>query len=106
MSVMSLNCWGVGNASTGKELRDLVKKFAPGILCIQETQISRDRVESLVASLGFDQYFEVDSTTRSGGLGIYWNNEINIGILGYSQYHIDVSVVGISENPLRNQCLR
>jgi exonuclease III len=104
MSVMSLNCWGVGSASTGKELRDLVTKFAPRILCIQETQISRDRVKSLVSSLSFDQSFEVDSSTRSGGLGIYWNNEINIVILGYSQYHIDVSIVGIGENPWRNQC--
>jgi hypothetical protein len=26
--------------------------------------------------------------------------------LGYSQYHIDVSIVGIGENPWRNQCWR
>jgi hypothetical protein len=28
----------------------------------------------------------------SGGIGIFWNNEINLNILGYSQYHIDASV--------------
>jgi hypothetical protein len=91
----------VGNASTVRELKDFVVKFAPSILCIQETQISRIRVEALASSFGFDQAFAVDSDGRSGGLGIYWNNDVTIDVLGYSQYHIDVSVTGIGEIPWR-----
>jgi hypothetical protein len=74
-----------------------VVKFAPSILCIQETQIDRGRVESLAGLLGFDKAFAIDSTGRSGGLGIFWNNDTSIDILVYSQYHIDISIVGIGD---------
>jgi hypothetical protein len=41
MSIYSLNYQGAGNASTVREFRDFVTKFAPSILCILETQISK-----------------------------------------------------------------
>jgi exonuclease III len=97
MSLLSLNCQGAGNASTVRELRDLITKFAPSIFCIQETQINRARSESLSSSLGFDHAFGVDSDGRSGGLVMLWNNNLNIDILGYSHYHIDVSVSGLGD---------
>jgi hypothetical protein len=46
-------------------------------------------VEQLKVTLGFDFSFVVSSTGRSGGLGIFWRNNINLQILPYSQYHID-----------------
>jgi hypothetical protein len=101
MSLFSVNCRGAGNASTVRELRDFVNKFAPSILCIQDTQISKNRVESLASSLGFDQAYAVGSDGRSGGLGLFWNNDINITVLGYSKYHIDVSVTGIGVDQWR-----
>jgi hypothetical protein len=39
--------------------------------------------------------FAVSSDGRSGGFGMFWNNERRINILGYSQYHIDTSVLGL-----------
>jgi hypothetical protein len=60
MSLFSANCRRIGKASAVRELRDFVTKFSPSILCIQETQISRVRVESLDNSLCFDQGFAVD----------------------------------------------
>jgi exonuclease III len=101
MSLFSVNCRGVGNASTVRELKDFVVKFAPSILCIQETQISRTHLEALASTFGFDHAFAIDSDGRSGGLGIYWNNDINIDVLGYSHYHTDVFVPGIGEIPWR-----
>ena len=71
MSTLFLNCRGLGNAATVRELRDFVKDFAPSILCVAETQLQRARVESLAGTLGFDQGFAVSSTGRSGGLAIF-----------------------------------
>jgi exonuclease III len=71
MSLFSVNCRGAGNASTVRELRDFVSKFAPAILCIQETQISKARTEALAISLGFERYFAFSSDGRSRGLGMY-----------------------------------
>lgn len=91
MSLFSLNC-RVGNASTVRELRDFITKFAPSILCILETQISKICVEALAGTLGFDRAFAVGSEGRSGGLCIFWNNDLDINILGHSKYHIDATV--------------
>ena len=42
--------------------------------------------------MGYDKAYAVDSRGRSGVLGLFWNNEINVEVLGYSDYHLDVSV--------------
>jgi hypothetical protein len=52
----------------------------------------RSSIESLTRSLGINKSFAVSSSGRSGGLGLFWNNEIMIEVLPYSQYHLDVIV--------------
>ena len=75
MSCLSWNYCGLGNGATVKELRDLAKKFGPTVLCVLETQVHKTCVEDLKTTLGFDNSFAVSSSGRSGGLGIFWNNE-------------------------------
>ena len=104
MSVLGWNCRGAGKAAMVQELRDLVRKFAPTLLCIVETQLDRVRVESLAGTLGFDNAFVVSSQGRSGGLGIFWNNPIKIEILGYSVYHIDCSIADPGPAPWMASC--
>jgi exonuclease III len=84
-----------------RELREFVSKFSPAILCIQETQISKACTEALTTSLGFDCSFAIGSDGRSAGLGMYCNIDLTISDLGYSKYHIDVSVVGFGESEWR-----
>jgi hypothetical protein len=49
--------------------------------------------------------FAVSSSGRSGGLGIFWNNDIKIDILPYSQYHIDAIVHEERCEPWRFTCV-
>ena len=91
MSVFCWNCRGAGKAATVRELREFAKKFAPTLLCIVETQLEGSRVEVLAGTLGYDKSYAVSSRGRNGGIGLFWNNEINIEILGYSDYHLDCS---------------
>jgi hypothetical protein len=58
-------------------------------------------VENLSHSLGFDNSFAVSSSGRSGGLGLFWNKEIKIEVLPYSQYHIDTIVTEQGQDPWR-----
>jgi hypothetical protein len=58
-------------------------------------------VEGLSRSLGFHNCFAVSSLGRSGGLGLFWNNEIKIEVLPYSQYHIDTIVTEQGQEPWR-----
>jgi hypothetical protein len=58
-------------------------------MSVMETQIHMSRVEGLARTLGFENCFLVSSSRRSGGLGMYWNNEISVEIFQYLHYHID-----------------
>ena len=92
MSPLCWNCGGLGKSATVREIRDFANKFAPTLLCIVETQIDGTRVEALAGSFGYDNGYAIDSQRRSGGIGVFWNNEIKLEILGYSVYHVDCSV--------------
>lgn len=92
MSLLCWNCRGAGKPATVRELRDLTRQLAPSIVCIVETQIEGSRVENMVGSLGYEKSFAVSSSGRSGELGIFWNEEINLEVIGYYEYHIDVLV--------------
>jgi hypothetical protein len=84
MSILGLNCRGLGGGATVHELRDLAKRFSPTLIFVVETQLHKKRVEDLSRTLGFDKAFAISSSGRSGGLGLYWNKEINIENLPYS----------------------
>jgi hypothetical protein len=105
MSVYLWNYRGLGNDAIVRELRDFAKEFAPSIFCVVETQIHKSRVEILASTLGYDNAFAVSSQGRSGGLGIFWNNEIKIDVLPYSQYHIDAVVTPSDMDPWRLTCV-
>ncbi|XP_073360443.1 uncharacterized protein [Aegilops tauschii subsp. strangulata] len=74
------------------------------VLCIVETQIAKYRVEGLVGRLGFDSSFGVGSSGRSGGLCLYWKNNVNVEIKTFSQYHIDSVVTEPGKDPWRFSC--
>ena len=71
MSILSLNCRGLGGAAKVPELRDLARLYAPMFLCVVETQLHKKNVENLAHSLGFDKCFAVCSSSRSSGLGLF-----------------------------------
>ena len=91
----------MGSAATVREVREFANKFAPTLLCIVETQLEGTRVEALAGTFGYDNSFAIDSRGRSGGIGIFWNNEIKVEILGYSDYHVDCSVEEVGHDPWR-----
>ena len=97
MSILTWNCRGAGKPATIHELRDLTKQHAPSIVCILETQIEGSRVENLVGTLGFDKSFAVSSSGRSGGIGLFWKDEIKVEVIDYFEYHIDVTIDALVE---------
>ena len=101
MRCLVWNYRGAGKPATVHELRDLSKQHAPSIVCILESQIEGLRVVNLVGTLGYDKSFAVSSSGRSGGLGIFWNDEIKVEVNGYSEYHIDIAVEELVNIPTR-----
>jgi hypothetical protein len=101
MSVLGMNCRSLGGSAEVRELRDLAKCYTLSIVFVVETQLHKTRVESLSRTLRFDKAFAISSSGRSGGLGVFWNNEMKIDILPYSQYHLDEVVTEQGKEPWR-----
>ena len=92
MRTLSWNCRGIGDPAMVRELRELIRECASSVVCLMETQISKQRVEGLTHSLGFEGGFAVASSGRSGGLGIFWRHGLDVRIKNDSRYHIDAWV--------------
>ena len=43
----------------------------------------------------------INSSGRSGGIGIFWKDEIKVEVIGFSQYHVDVIVENLAEIKFR-----
>lgn len=99
MSILSWNCRRAGNAMTVQEARKIALKFSPSFLCLVQTWINKARVEGLTGTLAYDNDYAIGSSGRSGGNSVFWNNEINLTVLGSSKYHIDFSVQGLGPVP-------
>ena len=92
MIYLSWNCRGLGNPEAVRELCKLTKQEGPALLFVSETKIRARRVEILQQSLGFVGCFAVDSAGLSGGIGLFWSNEVKVELKNYSSGHIDVMV--------------
>jgi hypothetical protein len=57
-----------------------------------ETKIGAKRVEMLRNTLGFAGCYAVDSDGLSGGIGLFWSNEVSVEIKNHSFNHIDALV--------------
>lgn len=91
MNLLSWNCRGLGQPRTVRALNDLVKSHRPDFLFLSETISYSNKVEELRIKLGFVQCFSVDRVGRSGGLAIFWRNNVNCEVTSYSRNHIDVN---------------
>jgi hypothetical protein len=58
-------------------------------------------VENLRYTLGFDASYAVSSSGRSGGLGLFWKNDVTVTIQKFSNYHIDTIIKEDGKDPWR-----
>lgn len=93
MSTLSWNCRGMAAVATLRELKNLCKSLQPSILFLMETRAPGVRIERMRRSLKFKYAFWVDSMGLSGGLGLFWRDNIDIQVLFSSQNVIHSAVV-------------
>ncbi|XP_057250759.1 uncharacterized protein LOC130591452 [Beta vulgaris subsp. vulgaris] len=92
MSILSLNCRGLGNPSAVGNLRDLLRREAPSLVFLSETKLSSGEFVRIISRLGDFYGLSVDSRGRSGGLALLWKKDINVVLSFMSLHHIDVIV--------------
>jgi exonuclease III len=89
MKTLSWNCRGIGSPRKVRDLRLLVKENNPDILFLIETKCKKTKLEYLRVKLGYVGLFVVDPVGRSGGLALFWRNDVQLEIQNYSRRHIN-----------------
>ncbi|KAL5818852.1 hypothetical protein ACOSQ4_022694 [Xanthoceras sorbifolium] len=92
MKTLFWNVRGLGNDRTFHVLRSLVQEVTPDIVFLSETISDRFHMEYLRVNLGFVGKLVVERRGRSGGLCLFWGPGVDVTLLSYSHYHIDVRV--------------
>lgn len=85
------NCRGLGVPLTVLALRDMIRLLNPELVFLSETRSNSDYVDTL--KMRCNHYgIAVNSVGQSGGLALLWTKDVEVGLLSYSQNHIDVEV--------------
>ncbi|GKB06046.1 reverse transcriptase [Tanacetum coccineum] len=81
MLIRSWNCQGVGRPLTISNLRELCKAHLPDVVFFMETKNKRCHLKFIRRSLCFEGYFYVDPIGRSGGLALWWKNNLSFDVV-------------------------
>ncbi|XP_062014150.1 uncharacterized protein LOC133730607 [Rosa rugosa] len=100
MEILSWNCKGICNDNTRRALKDLISQNRPQIVFLCETKISLlSDFKALHATLGFPHSHEVLSDGQSGGLGMFWSEDVTATIGTVSAHHMDLFIDCGVDNP-------
>ena len=94
MSLLSWNCHGLGNRRTVCALVKVINKQDPNIVFLIETKSGLDWMLKIRDWCKYKNGLIVPSRGSSGGLALFWKQEIRLDIQTYSHSHIDAWVDG------------
>ncbi|CAM8905802.1 unnamed protein product [Rhodiola kirilowii] len=89
MKMLCWNCQGLGQPQIVWSLADMVRCYKPQIVGLIETKSDNGRIEALRRKLGFECGLGVDSNGRSGGMALWWKEDLQLTVRSFSSYHID-----------------
>jgi len=84
MSILCLNCWGLGKPRVGTNLQRIFGGCNPSLLLLLETKRSVAKIREFVDQ--FDDFIGVyvDCRGRSGGLAMFWKKNLDAHRLSYA----------------------
>lgn len=86
MSLLSWNCWGLGNLSAILALKDLIRYYHPDIIFLCETLVLSHCTKDIRSQIGFDYCFSVDANGKSSDLTFFWRYPFKCHLLNYSYF--------------------
>ncbi|KAM2053759.1 hypothetical protein ACFX1T_003363 [Malus domestica] len=92
MIFLTWNCRGIGQDSTVDVLRDRIHLNKPFIVFLSETKARRNGIETLRRSMGYQHRFFVEAIGQSGGLCLWWKDNLEVQIIFSSVNAIDTCV--------------
>ena len=100
MKTIAWNCRGVGNSRTVRDLAALVQRYNPKLVFLSETRQSEERIKNLWWRLGLKGCLARSSVGLSGGIALFWEENLNVKLLTINDKLIDVSVQESPSSPV------
>ena len=94
MNLLSWNCQGLGASLTVKKLKDECLKHKPHVVFLMETKQKSSYVTKIRKKCNYSNEWVVNPIGISGGLALWWNDDVLINILSSSANVIHTSVSG------------
>jgi hypothetical protein len=63
----------------------MVREKRPMMVFLMETKLRTQKMEIIHYKMGFSNLFVVDSVGKSGGLALFWGDDIEVEIQNFSQ---------------------
>ena len=89
MKAISWNCQG---ALTVKALKELRSKYRPYLVFLMETRNEDEVMERLRKKMRYENRYYVNPEGLSGGLALWWNNEVEVKVIEAKKNCIDTLV--------------
>lgn len=92
MKILVWNCRGLGSPRAVRALLDIQKREKPDVLFLSETHLDNAKAEKVRKKLGYDQHVVHESDGRSGGLLMFWKDEVEVVCSAITENYIDVLI--------------
>ena len=86
------NCRGLGIDSTVQRLKEINKLYLPDIMCLSEKKQDDDYIRDVGTQINCLNYVYVPPIGASGGLVIFWKQDVQLSVLSYSPNLVDCTV--------------
>lgn len=96
MSIISWNCQGFGVALTVQNLKEVVRKEKPQLVFLMETKKQINFLDRKRRAFGFDEGWYVNPIGKSGGLALWWTNEVKVNIISSSKNIIHTKIESLA----------
>lgn len=100
MNCLSWNCRGIGGSRTVHDLVTLSQIYQPQFIFLCETRQNKDKVSRLRYQLGLHGFAGVSSGGLSGGLALFWNDQLCVDFKEINERYIDVFVRVLPSEPM------
>ncbi|KAL3530647.1 hypothetical protein ACH5RR_009969 [Cinchona calisaya] len=78
MRALVWNCRGAGSSLTVSQLNEFTYLHSPSIIFLCETKQKKKILDKVRSKISFDNCFIVDSLNKSGGMAMFWRNDVNV----------------------------
>ena len=92
MNLLSWNCQGLGAALTVHNLKEECLRIKPQLVFLMETKQKSRRVRKVRRKCCFSEEWIVEPNGKSGGLALWWSEELTVNILFSSKNIIHTSL--------------